>query len=101
MTAQQEKELTGEPTETEQPPARSEVIAEKMKQLVREGNARRIVVKDTQGRTVLDVPVNAGVVAAVLAPVMTAAGAIAALAGPWSIKVDHRHPPASDEEKSA
>lgn len=91
---QQPKDVAG----TEAARARSEILAEKAKQLIREGNARRIVVKDTQGHTVLDVPVNAGVIAAALAPVMTAAGAIAALAGPWSIKVERRDNPAPEEK---
>ncbi|MFI7117362.1 DUF4342 domain-containing protein [Amycolatopsis sp. NPDC049868] len=97
MTVQKEEQRTPEsPT----PRAGREIFAEKVQRLVHEGNVRRIVVKDTQDRVILDVPVNAGVVAAVLAPVATAAGAIAALAGPWSIAVEHRGDPAPEEKPS-
>ncbi|EME55117.1 ubiquitin-associated- domain-containing protein [Amycolatopsis decaplanina DSM 44594] len=77
-----------------------EVFTEKVRRLAREGNVRRIVVKDTEDRVVLDVPVNAGLVAAVLAPVVTAAGAIAALAGPWSIAIERRGGPTAEEGPS-
>ncbi len=68
---------------------RGEALAEKVKTLLHEGNVRRITVKNDQGDTVFEVPVNAGVVAVVVAPVLTAVAAIAALAGDWRINV-HR-----------
>jgi hypothetical protein len=65
-----------------------EALTEKIKQLVHEGNTRRVVVRNGQGEPVLDIPVTAGVVAAVAAPVVTAVAAFAALAGPWSVGVE-------------
>jgi len=67
---------------------RGRVIAAKVKELVHEGNTRRFVVKDGRDRTVMEIPVTAGVVVAVVAPVATALGAIAALANEWSIDVE-------------
>lgn len=67
---------------------RGQVIVGKVKELVHEGNTRRLVVKDGRDRTVMEIPVTAGVVAAVVAPVVTALGAVAALANEWSIEVE-------------
>ena len=64
-------------------------LAGKVKDLLHEGNVRRIVVKNDQGHTVIEIPVTAGVIAAVAVPVVTAVGALAALAGDWKIEV-HR-----------
>ncbi|KZB85810.1 DUF4342 domain-containing protein [Amycolatopsis regifaucium] len=97
MTVQKEDRQV---TESAAPKKPSEVFTEKVQRLVHEGNARRIVVKDTQDRVVLDVPVNAGIVAAVFAPVATAAGTITALAGPWSIAVERRGDPPTEEKPS-
>lgn len=67
----------------------TQALINKINELLHEGNVRRIVVTDRTGRTVLDVPVNAGVVVAIFAPVMTAAGAALALAGGWHISVEN------------
>jgi Flp pilus assembly pilin Flp len=45
-------------------------------------------VKNDDGHTVMEVPVIAGVVAAIVAPVLTAVGAVAALASNWKIEVE-------------
>lgn len=66
---------------------RGEALAAKVKGLLHEGNVRRIAVKNTEGHTVIEIPVTAGVVAAVLAPVLTGVAAIAALASDWEIEI--------------
>ena len=70
----------------------SRQLVDKIAELVREGNVRRVVVTDKTGRKVLDVPVNAGVVAAFFFPMLTAAGAALAVAGGWKIQVEHTPP---------
>ncbi|TNC29659.1 DUF4342 domain-containing protein [Amycolatopsis alkalitolerans] len=72
--------------------ARGEEFVAKVKELIHEGNVRRIVVKNEQGQTVIEIPVTAGVVAAIAAPVVTAVGAIAAFANEWKIEVERRVP---------
>ena len=62
-------------------------VAERLKQLVSEGNARRIVVKQ-KGRTVAEFPLTIGVVGAVLAPFIAAVAAFAALLSHCSIAVE-------------
>src|SRR5499433_3760691 len=65
----------------------SENVVEKLKQLIHEGNVRRIVIQH-QGRTVAEFPLTAGVVGAVLAPVLAAIGAIIALLKDCTIQVE-------------
>jgi len=67
---------------------RSHALAERVKELIHEGSVRRIIVKNVEGNTILEIPVTAGVIAAVLAPIAVALGAIAALAAEWSIEVE-------------
>lgn len=62
-------------------------VVEKLKQLVHAGNVRRIVIQQ-QGRTVAEFPLTAGVVGAVLAPVLAAIGAIVALLNDCTIQVE-------------
>ncbi len=55
-----------------------ELIA-KIKQLFHESNIRRIIIKDKDGKTVMEIPLTIGVVGVLLAPTLAAVGAIAAL----------------------
>lgn len=75
---------------------KGQAFVDKVKELIHEGNVRRIVIKNDEGHTVMEIPVTAGVVAAIVAPVLAAIGAIAALANEWSIEVEHPEPPASE-----
>jgi hypothetical protein len=65
----------------------SENVLDKLKQLIHEGNVRRIVIQH-QGHTVAEFPVTAGVLGAVLAPVLAAVGAIVALLKDCTIQVE-------------
>ena len=65
-------------------------LATKVKELIHEGSVRRIVVKNAEGHTVMEIPVTAGVIAAVALPIVTAVGALAALANDWKIEVHRR-----------
>jgi hypothetical protein len=71
-------------------------IVDKVKDLIHEGNVRRVVVQH-QGRTVAEFPLTAGVVGAVLAPVLAAIGALIALLKDCTIQVER----ADSEEKPA
>jgi hypothetical protein len=62
-------------------------VAEKLKGLVHEGNVRRVVVKH-DGRTVAEFPLTAGVVGAVIAPVLAAVAAIAAILKDCTIEIE-------------
>ena len=67
--------------------AEGENVVEKVKQVVHEGNVRRVVVKH-QGRKVAEFPLTAGVVGAVLAPVLAAIGAFVALMKDCTIAIE-------------
>lgn len=69
-----------------------ENLIERLKELVREGNVRRVVVLH-EGRTVAEFPLTAGVVGAVLAPVVAAIGALVALLKDCTIQVERSDRP--------
>ena len=56
-----------------------EKLLDKVKELIKEGNVRRIVIKNKEGKVLVELPVTVGVVGAILAPMLAAVGAIAAL----------------------
>ena len=60
----------------------------KVKELIHEGNIRRIKINNDDGRTLLEIPLTLGVVGAVLVPVFVAVGAIAALAADYTLEVE-------------
>ena len=62
----------------------------KVKELIKEGNVRRIVIKNEEGQTLVEIPVTLGVAAAVLVPVWAAVGALAALVGNCTIEIERR-----------
>ena len=64
-----------------------EVVA-KVKELIHEGNIRRITIKNEDGRTMLEVPLTLGLIGAALLPVFAAIGAAAALATKCTIVVE-------------
>lgn len=67
---------------------KGEELLKKVKELIKEGNVRRITIKDRKGKTLIVVPLTIGVVGAVLAPVLAAIGAIAALVTECTISVE-------------
>ena len=56
-----------------------EELLAKIKNLIKEGNIRRVIIKDRDGKTVFEIPLTFGVVGALIAPQLAAIGAIAAL----------------------
>jgi hypothetical protein len=65
----------------------------KIKELVHQGNIRRITIKNDQGRRLLEIPLTVGVAGAVLLPVWVAIGAVAALAADYTIEVEREKGP--------
>lgn len=62
-------------------------LLKKIKEIIHEGNVNRIIIKNEEGKTYLEIPVTVGVIGAVLAPVFAAVGALAALAARFKIEV--------------
>jgi hypothetical protein len=75
-------------TRTEEFKVSGEKLLQQVKDLVHEGNVRRVTIKNKDGVTLFEVPLTAGVVGAVLLPVWAAIGAVAALAASYTIAVE-------------
>lgn len=64
---------------TEEFRVKGDEIVAKIKEIIREGNARRIVIRSEQGKTLVEFPLTIGLIGALLLPTWAAIGAIAAL----------------------
>jgi hypothetical protein len=73
---------------TEEFSVNGDEILAKVKELIREGNIRRVIIKDKTGRILVEFPLTIGVVGAALAPVLVAVGAVAALLSEATIVVE-------------
>jgi hypothetical protein len=91
-TAAPPEEIGGEGSESrtrrEAHQVRGEKIVEKIKELLHEGNVRHVVIKNDEGKTLIELPVTVGVAGALLVPVWAAVGALAALVTNCSIEVE-------------
>ena len=67
-----------------------EEIVEKIKEIIKEGNARRIIIKNEDGESVAEFPLTVGAVGALVAPILAAVGAIAALLTKCTIVVEKK-----------
>lgn len=65
-----------------------EQLLAKVKQLISEGNVRRIIIKNKEGKSLIELPLTIGVVGAVLAPMLAAVGTVAALVTECTIAVE-------------
>ena len=65
-----------------------EDLIKKVKELIHEGNVRRITIKDKDGKDLIVLPLTIGIVGALIAPALAAVGAIAALVTECSIVVE-------------
>jgi hypothetical protein len=68
-------------------------VVAKVRELIDEGNVRRLIIKNEEGRTLLEVPLTLGVIGAALLPVFAAIGALAALATRCTIVVERYDEP--------
>jgi hypothetical protein len=75
---------------TEEFPVNSDDLVRKVKDLLHEGNVNRIIVRDDQGKLLLEVPAGAGLIGVILAPWLAALGAIAALVTECTVSVERR-----------
>ena len=73
---------------TEEFRVNGEELLTKIKQLIHEGNIRRIIIKDKEGKVLIEFPLSFGVVGLVLVPTLAAVGAIAALVSEATIVVE-------------
>ena len=76
-----------------------ENVIGKVKDLIHQGNVRRVVIQH-EGRTVAEFPLTAGVVGVVLAPVVAAIGALVALLQDCTIQVERSDSSGEDRSQS-
>ena len=77
-------------SKTEEHKVSGDQLLKKVKEIVREGNARKISIRNETGKVLMEIPLTFGVVGVVLAPVWVAIGTIAALAGKYTLVVEKR-----------
>ncbi len=63
-------------------------IINKIKELIHEGNSRRLILKNEEGKVFMEIPLTVGLVGVALAPILAAVGAIAALVSKLTLIVE-------------
>ena len=81
-----------EKTYTEEFRVEGEKIIAKIKELLHEGNIRKVIIKDKDGKVLMEIPVTIGVVGVLIAPQLAALGAIAALLSEATVVVEKAEP---------
>ena len=66
----------------------SRAVVDKVKSLIHQGNIRRIILKDEEGRTFMEIPLTVATVGAIVAPVLAAVGALAAMVSQFTFVVE-------------
>jgi len=66
-------------------------ILSKVKEIIKEGNARRIIIKNEKDETIIEFPLTVGAIGVVLAPIFAAVGTLTALATNCTIIVEKRN----------
>lgn len=80
--------MSEEKVRTEEFQVDGDELITKIKELLHEGNIRRVSIRNEEGRTLIDVPLTVGVVGAILVPQLAALGAIAALVARCTIVIE-------------
>ena len=65
-------------------------VVEKVKEVIKEGNARKIIIKNEEGETFFEIPLSIGAVGVLAAPIFAAVGALAALVTNCTIVVEKK-----------
>jgi hypothetical protein len=84
-------------TRTEELTIRGEELIATVKELVHQGNIRRITIKNREGKVLIEVPLSLGVVGALFLPTLAALGALAAIVSECTIVVERMDDHASKE----
>lgn len=80
--------MNGDKTRTEELVVDGEKLVSTIKELVHQGNIRRITVKNRDGKELIELPLSIGVVGMLLLPTLAALGAIAALVTECTIVIE-------------
>jgi hypothetical protein len=93
MTAEWPASREEQTMATEEHRVSGDKLVDRVKELVKEGNARRIIVKNPEGHTLMELPLTMGIAGAMFLPVLVALGSIAALASHYTLVVEKKDPP--------
>ena len=85
-------ETPKEKVRTEEFHVNGDKLVSRIKELLHEGNIRRVIIKNDDGKVLIDIPLTFGVVGALLAPQLAAIGALAALVTQCTIVVEKELP---------
>ena len=88
ITATSKKTSGKKQAKTDTFQVKGDELLKKVKELIHQGNIRKITITNKEGKTILVLPLTLGVVGAVLAPMLAAVGAIAALVTDCTITVE-------------
>ncbi len=72
-------------------------LLNKIEELIKEGNIRRIIIKDADGKTFIEIPLTFGVIGVLAAPVVAAIGALAGIVANFTVEIIRTE----DEEEDA
>jgi len=74
-----------------------ESLLKKVKELIEEGNVRKITITDKSGKEIASFPLTVGIVGALVLPMLAAVGAIAALVTECTITIEREEEPVKEE----
>jgi hypothetical protein len=82
-------------------------LLSKIEEIIKEGNVRRIIIKDTEGKPFIEIPLSIGVIGVIAAPIVAAIGALAGVVAKFTVEVirtedmdDTEYTEIKDEETS-
>ena len=78
-------------------------LADKVAELIHEGNVRRIIIKDEKGHTFMEIPLTVATVGVILAPILAAVGAIATVVSKFEVVIERnpQEPPSGGTKPGA
>jgi len=86
-------DTTQDLTRTEEFKLEGGKVLDKIKELIHQGNIRRIILKNESGKTLIEIPLTLGLVGAALLPIFAAVGALAAVVTRMVIVVEKTQEP--------
>jgi len=76
-------------------------LADRVSELIHEGNVRRIIVRDERGNTFMEIPLTVAAVGVIAAPVLAAVAALATVISKFDIVVERSTPPSGSNPGGA
>ncbi len=76
-------------------------LVEKVKELIHEGTVRRIIIKDGSGHTFMEIPLSLAAIGVIAVPILSALGALAAMAADFTVVIERTEPRAGAASASS